>query len=85
MTDSKFLSVHLSSVVKPQFDHIAPTFDRPRNGMVNRTVEDDAAAQAWQLGEIQRGLAEAEAGDFAKPGEIKAAFAAFRRPRRRAG
>ena len=82
MSDSKILSVRLSPALKTQLDRIAVALDRPRNWVVNRALEDYAAAQAWQLGEIRRGLAEAEAGDFAKPAEVKAAFAGFRRPRR---
>jgi RHH-type transcriptional regulator, rel operon repressor / antitoxin RelB len=85
MSDSKVLSVRLSPALKIQLDRIAVALDRPRNWVVNRALEDYAAAQAWQLGEIRRGLAEAEAGDFAKSAEVKAAFGAFRRPRRRAG
>jgi len=48
-------------------------------------LKDCASVKAWQIREIQRGLAAARAGDFGKPAEVKAAFAAFRRPRRRPG
>jgi predicted transcriptional regulator len=85
MSESKILSVRLSPALKTQLDRIAVALDRPRNWVVNRALEDYAAAQAWQIKEIRRGLAAADAGDFAKPDEVNAAFATFRRPRRRAG
>jgi hypothetical protein len=58
-----------------------------RNSRIRRLrlspgLSASASPQARQIGEIRRGLAEARAGDFAKSAEVKAAFAAFRRPRR---
>jgi RHH-type transcriptional regulator, rel operon repressor / antitoxin RelB len=85
MAQSKVLSVRLTPELKAQLDGLAAAPDRPRNWVVNRALEDYAAAQAWQIGQIRRGLAAAEAGDFAEPAEVKAAFGAFRRRRRRAG
>jgi predicted transcriptional regulator len=72
-------------VLKTQLDRSSPALDKRRNRTENRTPEDHATAQTWQRGEIRRGLGEAAAGDFAKPAEVTAAFAAFRRPRRRPG
>ena len=85
MAESKILSVRLTPELKDRLDSLAAALDRPRNWVVNRALEDYAAAQAWQIGEIKRGLAAAEAGDFAEPADVKAAFGAFRRRRRRAG
>ncbi len=84
MADSNILSVRLPQALKVKLDKVATALDRPRNWVVNRALEDYVAAQAWQIGEIRRGLAAAKAGEFAEEHEVEAAFARFRR-RRRAG
>src|SRR5579862_5070308 len=82
MADSHILSVRLLPALKAKLDEVASALDRPRNWVVNRALEDYAAAQAWQIGEIRRGLAAAEAGAFAEAREVEAAFACFRCRRR---
>ena len=69
----------LTPELKAQLDDLAVALDRPRSWIVSRALEDHAAVQAWQIGEIRRGLAAAEAGDFVDPAELKAAFGTFRR------
>jgi predicted transcriptional regulator len=85
MAESNILSVRLRPALKAKLDKVASALDRPRNWVVNCALEDYVAAQAWQIGEIKRGLAAAKAGKFAEEREVEAAFASFRRRRRRAG
>ena len=82
MADSNILSVRLPPALKMKLDKVASALDRPRNWVVNRALEDYVAAQAWQIGEIERGLDAAKAGEFAEAREVEAAFARFRRKRR---
>jgi predicted transcriptional regulator len=85
MSESNVLSVRLPRALKAKVDKVATALDRPRNWVVNRALEEFVAAQAWQLGEIERGLAEAAAGKFASAAEIASGFKSFRPRRRRAG
>ncbi len=85
MSDSEILSVRLPLALKARLDKLAAALDRPRNWVVNRALEEYVTSQAWQIGEIKRGLSAAKSGAFATEKQVEAAFASFRRPRRRAG
>jgi predicted transcriptional regulator len=41
---------------------------------VTQALEAFVAEQAWQIEEIKRGVAEADAGDFASAEEVEAVF-----------
>ncbi|MCA3594711.1 MAG: CopG family ribbon-helix-helix protein [Methylobacterium sp.] len=58
-------------------DKLAQSMDRSRNWIVNRAIERFIAEQAWQIEKIERGIAEANRGEFASPEEVQAAFARF--------
>ena len=60
---------------------MAAALERPRSWVVMRALEEFVAEEAWQVEAIRRGIAEADAGDFASDGEVEAVFA----PRSRAG
>ena len=84
MSESNVLSVRLRPALKAKVDKVATALDRPRSWVINRALEEYVAAQAWQVGEIKRGLAEAQAGEFASESEVESAFRRFRPRRRRA-
>jgi predicted transcriptional regulator len=55
-------------------DAIATNMERDRSYLIKKAVEEYIASQRWQLEEIDRGLAEIEAGQFATDEEVEAAF-----------
>jgi predicted transcriptional regulator len=65
---------------KLQFlDHLAESQDRDRSYLINQAVENYLDVKRWQIEEIKKAVAEADAGDFASPEEVEAMFASFRR------
>lgn len=56
-------------------DAIAASMDRDRSYVLNEAVEAYLEMRQWQLKEITAAIAEADAGDFASPEEVKDTFA----------
>jgi predicted transcriptional regulator len=67
-------TIRISSELQDRLDAIAGAIDRPRSWVVNRALEAFVESEAWQIEEIKRGLAEADAGEFATDDEIEAIF-----------
>lgn len=79
MSAKAVFTVRVSSELQDRLDAIADAMDRPRSWVVNRALEAFVESQARQIEEIKRGLAEADAGDFAGEAETEAAFVKWRR------
>ena len=73
------LTVRVSTELQDRLDAIAEAIDRPRSWVVNRALETFVESEAWQIEEIKRGLAEADAGEFASDTEVRAMFEKWRR------
>jgi predicted transcriptional regulator len=59
-------------------DKLAGLTERDRSYLIKQAVSDYIALHRWQIEEVERGLAEADAGDFASDKEVKAMFAELR-------
>ena len=68
------LTVRVSTELQYRIDAIAAAIDRPRSWVVHRALETFVESEAWQIEEIKRGLAEADAGEFASEAEVAAIF-----------
>jgi len=55
-------------------DKLADTDDRDRSYLINEAVESYIAMRQWQIEEIKKGLAEADAGLFATDKEVERYF-----------
>lgn len=55
-------------------DAIAAGMDRDRSYLINEAISLYLEMHQWQLEEIQKGVAEADAGDFATEDEVAAVF-----------
>jgi predicted transcriptional regulator len=62
-------------------DQLAASMDRDRSYILNEAVENYIELRQWHLAEIEKGVAEADAGEFASDEEVRAAFDAFKSPR----
>ncbi|MCA3628290.1 MAG: ribbon-helix-helix protein, CopG family [Methylobacterium sp.] len=72
------LSVRFDDDTKLEaLDKLAQSMDRSRNWIVNRAIDRYLAEQAWQIEKIERGIAQADRGEFASEEEVRAAFARF--------
>jgi predicted transcriptional regulator len=65
----------LDSEKRAVLDTIASGLDRDRNYVLNEAVDLYLEIYQWQVAEINAGIAEAEAGDFATDEEVKTVFA----------
>ncbi|MGH8002577.1 MAG: CopG family ribbon-helix-helix protein, partial [Brasilonema sp.] len=56
-------------------DTIAAGLDRDRTYVLNEAVDLYLEVYQWQIAEIETGVAEADAGDFATSEEVQTVFA----------
>jgi len=55
-------------------DNLAKSFDRDRSYLIKEAVQSYISLHKWQLEEIKKAIAEADAGDFATEKEVDAMF-----------
>ena len=75
MSKTASVSIRIRPELNEQIEALAAAMDRPKSWVCERALEDFVSLQKWQIGEIQKGLAEADAGDFAAEEEVEATFA----------
>jgi predicted transcriptional regulator len=56
---------------------LAGKLDRSRSYLAAQAIEDFVAREAWQLAEIEAGVAEADRGDFASEDEVARVVAKY--------
>ncbi|WP_017318837.1 CopG family ribbon-helix-helix protein [Mastigocladopsis repens] len=69
------ITFRLDNEKKAALDAIASGMDRDRSYVLNEAISLYLDMYQWQIQEIQKGIAEAEAGDFASEEEVQAVFA----------
>jgi predicted transcriptional regulator len=69
------ITFRIDSDQKLALDAIAAGMNRDRSYVLNEAVAAYVEMYQWQIEEIKRGIAEADAGDFASDEEVKATFA----------
>jgi predicted transcriptional regulator len=70
-------TVRLQDETASKLDRIAEKMDRSRAYVAAQAIEDFVAREEWQLAEIEAGLSEAEAGEFASDKDVAAVFAKY--------
>lgn len=65
-----------------KLDRLAQKLDRSRSYVAAQAIEDYVAREAWQLAEIEAGLAEADRGDFASAADLASVIAKYVNPAR---
>jgi predicted transcriptional regulator len=69
------ITFRLDSEKRAALDAIAVGIDRDRSYLINEAITLYLEMHQWQIEEIQHGIAEADAGDFATAEEVSAVFA----------
>ena len=64
------LSVRVEPEVKARLDALADATQRSRSFLAAEAIREYVEINEWQLQEIQNGVAEADAGDFASDDEL---------------
>ena len=72
------VTVRLEAAKRAELDVLARTVSRDRSFLINEAIDAYLAVHRWQVSEIEEGLRQADAGEFASDAEVEAAFAAFR-------
>ena len=70
--DTVVLTVCIPPVWQQQLDTVAQAMVWSRAWVITQALKHFVAVQAWQVEEIHKALAEADAGDFATTEEIEA-------------
>lgn len=63
-------TVRVSDEVASKLEQLAEKLDRSRSYMAAQAIEDFVDREAWQLSEIEAGLAEADRGEFASDEDV---------------
>ena len=69
------LTIELPVEVKERLDALAETTSSSTSRLATDVIQIFIGLQEWQVKEIQEGLREADAGDFASDEEVAAVFA----------
>jgi predicted transcriptional regulator len=70
-------TVRLQDETTAKLDLLAEKLDRSRAYVAAQAIEDFIAREEWQLNEIESGLSEAVAGEFASDSDVAAVFAKY--------
>lgn len=74
------ITIRISDDTADRLDQLARKLDRSQASMAEQAIEDFVAREEWQIAEIEAGLAEADAGDFATAEELSAVAAKYLKP-----
>ena len=68
------MTIRLEQEIKQRPEQLAKASHRSKSYLTVDAIQTYLKTNEWQIKEIQAGIAEANAGDFANNDEIKAAF-----------
>lgn len=66
------LTLRVPSEMKAQLDKLADATHRSKSYLAGEAIRRYLDLEAWQIGEIQQALSEADANDFASDDEVAA-------------
>jgi RHH-type transcriptional regulator, rel operon repressor / antitoxin RelB len=71
MSDSAVLTLRLDAKLKNRLDRLSKSMNRSRSFVAAQAIQEYVSVNEWQINEIKKGLAEADAGDFATDEEMQ--------------
>jgi len=71
MPESSVLTLRLETKLKKQLDRLSKSMNRSRSFLAAQAIQEYVSVNEWQIAEIKKGLAEADAGDFATEEEMQ--------------
>jgi RHH-type rel operon transcriptional repressor/antitoxin RelB len=71
MAESSVLTLRLDAKLKSQLDRLSKSMNRSRSFVAAQAIQEFVSVNEWQINEIKKGLAEADAGDFASAEEMQ--------------
>jgi RHH-type transcriptional regulator, rel operon repressor / antitoxin RelB len=79
MPAEKMLNVRLPNELHESLSRLTKATGRTKSFLAVEALRGYIAAEAWQLKDIEDGLAEADRGEFASPRAVKAFFKKYGR------
>jgi predicted transcriptional regulator len=71
MSASSVLTLRVNAKLKNQLDRLSKSMNRSRSFVAAQAIQEYVSVNEWQINEIKKGLAEADAGDFATDEEMQ--------------
>ncbi len=71
MPESSVLTLRLDAKLKGQLDRLSKAMSRSRSFVAAQAIQEFVTVNEWQIDEIKKGIAEADAGDFASDKEVQ--------------
>ena len=71
MPESSVLTLRLDAKLKSQLDRLSKSMNRSRSFVAAQAIQEFVSVNEWQINEIKKALAEADAGDFATDEEMQ--------------
>lgn len=71
MAESRVMTLRLESELRKRLDGLAKAQRRSRSFIAAEAIRQYVAQNEWQIGEIRKGLAEADRGEFASDEEVQ--------------
>jgi predicted transcriptional regulator len=71
MPESSVLTLRLDAKLKNKLDRLSKSMNRSRSFVASQAIQAYVSVNEWQINEIKKGLAEADAGDFATDEEMQ--------------
>ncbi len=71
MGESSVLTLRLDAKLKNQLDRLSKSMNRSRSFVAAQAIQEFVTVNEWQVNEIKKGIAEADAGDFASDKEVQ--------------
>ncbi len=78
-TSDRALNVRLPADLAIQLEKLTKATGRNKSALTVAALREYLESEAWQIQEIEEGLAEAERGEFASPTEVASVFAKYGR------
>jgi len=71
MSESSVLTLRLDAKLKNQLDRLSKSMNRSRSFVAAQAIQEYVSVNEWQISEIKKGIAEADAGDFASDEDMR--------------
>ena len=71
MSESSVLTLRLDAKLKNKLDRLSKSMNRSRSFVAAQAIQEYVSVNEWQINEIKKGIAEADAGDFVSEKEMQ--------------
>ena len=80
-TDTAILTVRLNTELKARLEALARSTKRSKSHLAAEAIAAFVDLNLWQIGEVEAGLAELDAGEVIRQEEVEAAYERLLQPR----